>query len=276
MVMHQIRVMVAGVKLYCRACLDRNRDINHEHSYPSILIEVDGLVQNDTIETLKIEIDGIDRKINEFKSFVETEIVETLKTLRIDMEECEEKIITKLKDSGQDSNTNQYDPRNENGSHKASRYHRRKQARGDKIQEKIKKVGIKRTGLDERGVIRKGGRGTKNRNPHDNDGGNEYHDLVPNDTVETLKIEKDGFDTKINDFKAEIVETLKTLSIDIEKQEEKIITQSRDSDPDGNTKQGDPRNKNGGHKGRRYNRRPPAKEDGNKEKIKEVVLKKAD
>ena len=90
MVMRHIKVMVAGVKVYCRACLDRNREINHENSYPSILIEVDDLVQNDTVETLKIEIGGIDTKINNLKAFVETEIVETLKTMGIDMEKGEE------------------------------------------------------------------------------------------------------------------------------------------------------------------------------------------
>ena len=276
MVMHHIRVMIAGVKVYYRACLDRNREINHENSYPSILIEVNDLVQNDTVETLKIEIGRIDAKIDDFKAFVETELVETLKTLRIDMERSEEKIITKLKDSGQDSNTTQDGPRNENGSNKGSRYHRRKTAKGDEIQEKIKKVGIKKIGLNGRGDIHKVGRATKNRSPHENDGGNEHHDLAQNDTVETLKIEIDGIDRKINDFKAEIGETFKTLNIDIEKKEHKIITHLKVSDPDDNTKQGDTRNENGGHKGRRYNRRTPAKEDWNKEKIKEVVLKKAD
>ena len=152
MVMHQIKVMAAGLKVYCRACLGRNREINQENSYPSILIEVDDLEQNNTVETLKIEIDGIDTKINDFKAFVETEIVETLKTLRKDMEKQDEKIITKLKDLGQDSNTNQDDPRIENGGHKGIRYHRRKPAKGDEIQEKRKKLGIKKTDLNGGGM----------------------------------------------------------------------------------------------------------------------------
>ena len=150
--------MVAGLKMYYRACLDRSRRVNTENSYPGILNEAHGSAQNDTVETSKMEIDVIETKINDFKA----EIKETMKTLITDMEKRQEKIITQLRDSGPDISTNQNDPRNKNGSHKRSRHRRRTPAKGDGIQEKIKRVDTKKTDLDESEDRKKAGRVTTN------------------------------------------------------------------------------------------------------------------
>ena len=145
--------MVAGLKMYYRACLDRNRRVNTENSYPGILNEAHGSAQNDTVETSKKEIDVIKTTINDFKA----EIEETLKMLITDMEKRQEKIITQLRDSGPDIKTNQDDPRNENGGHKRGQHNRRTPAKGDGIQEKIKRADIKKTDLDGGGYRKKAG-----------------------------------------------------------------------------------------------------------------------
>ena len=156
--MHQVKVMLAGLRIYFRACLDRNKKIDPEQSSPGILNEVHDLVKNDTVETLKIEMDELDKKINDFK----TEIVETMKALRKDMKKTEEQIMTQLRNPGQDRNPSQDDPRDENGGRKDSPYQRKTSTTGDEIQENIKMVGFKKTDLDGGGDRPKGGGATKN------------------------------------------------------------------------------------------------------------------
>ena len=156
--MHQIKVMLAGLRIYCRACLDRNEKIDPESSSPGILNEVHGLVQNITVETLKIEIDEINKSNNDFK----TEILETLKAFGIDMKKGEEQIIEQLRDPGPGSNTDQGDSRDENVGSKDSPYKRRTGATENEIQENIDFVGLKNTVFDRGGDGQKGGSGTTN------------------------------------------------------------------------------------------------------------------
>ena len=95
MALHQFRVMARGLWVYWRTYRDRNRVFSQEDDFPERLTEVQGLGQNETVnkQTLKIEMDKIDTKINSYKD----EIIYALNALRKDMEKGEEKIITKLR-----------------------------------------------------------------------------------------------------------------------------------------------------------------------------------
>ena len=64
--------MATSIMIYWKACIDQNRELRPEDEFPGTLIEVEHLPQNETVETIKIEIDA---KINDLKS----EIIETLR-----------------------------------------------------------------------------------------------------------------------------------------------------------------------------------------------------
>ena len=84
--------MINGLKVYWMTCLDRRRELPHEDVCPGKLIRVQDLSLDESVCALKIEIDRVDTKINDFKA-------EIIETLRRDMEKKEEEIIMKLKET---------------------------------------------------------------------------------------------------------------------------------------------------------------------------------
>ena len=79
-------LIVAGLRIYWKAYLDRKRVSTHEDGYPESLIEVQDLAQNETVGLPKIEIDRVSKKLDDF----EAKMVEKM---RRDMKNIEEKIV---------------------------------------------------------------------------------------------------------------------------------------------------------------------------------------
>ena len=76
---HQITTMFAGLQIYCLENINRNREMDHQDGGPGTFIEVQDIAQNEQCGTLKIEIDRLHKKMNDFKD-------EIIETLRKDME----------------------------------------------------------------------------------------------------------------------------------------------------------------------------------------------
>ena len=74
--------MATSIQIYLKARIDRNRELRPEAGRPGTLLEVQDISPNETIETLKIEIET---KISDWKS-------EIIDTLRKDMVKGEEKV----------------------------------------------------------------------------------------------------------------------------------------------------------------------------------------
>ena len=68
MTIHEMRTMVARLRIYWKAKKNENREMGHEDDCPRTLVEVDELTQNVTVGTLKIEMDRINAKMNDLKS----------------------------------------------------------------------------------------------------------------------------------------------------------------------------------------------------------------
>ena len=84
--------MVAGIRIYWKAMINRSREMGHQDDRPETFIEVQGITQNEQAGTLNTEIERLNQKMNDFKA-------EIIETLRKDMEKCEEKIIIHLKEN---------------------------------------------------------------------------------------------------------------------------------------------------------------------------------
>ena len=68
--------MVAGLQMFWTTCRDRNRELCRKDDVPGISIDVQSQ-HNETVDTIKIEIDRINKKVDDFQS-------ETIETLRKD------------------------------------------------------------------------------------------------------------------------------------------------------------------------------------------------
>lgn len=99
MAIRQIRTMVAGIRIYLKAKMDANREMAQEDDGPGTLVVVQESEPNQTIGTLKIEIDRINANMNNLKAdIIDTLKADIIESLRRDMEKWEQRIVMKLKE----------------------------------------------------------------------------------------------------------------------------------------------------------------------------------